>query len=96
MKDAQGHGSNARGSFGLRSAPTIKTGSLKTVGLNLGFRASSAMKPDHDYRTDADRTVAELRSQMQNTGQGHQTALGQGVKNLSGEPMNFGRFRGAA
>lgn len=75
MKDAQGHGSN------------IRSGGLNGVSLGEGFRASisgSRMRPDRDFKTDADRTVADLRSRMQSAGPGHKAGLVQGIKNLLG------------
>ena len=71
MKDAYGHGSNGRDNKGIPLSP--------------GFRAPSqmnAMKPDRDYKNDAERTVADLRTRMAATGPGHQAGLVQGIKNL--------------
>src|ERR1700726_4138503 len=73
MKDARGHGSDGRGNKGIPLAP--------------GFHAPSqanAMRPDRDYKNDAERTVADLRSRMTNTGPGHQAGLFQGIKNFIG------------
>ena len=75
MKDARGHGSD------------IRSGGLRGVTLASGFRAPSqagAMRPDRDFKTDADRTVAGLRARMAGTGPGHQTGLMQGIKNFIG------------
>jgi hypothetical protein len=76
MKDARGHGSDGRNNKG--------------VPLAAGFRAPSqanAMRPDHDYKNDAERTVANLRQRMGSTGPGHQTGLMQGIKNLLGRGL---------
>jgi len=73
MKDARGHGSDGRANKG--------------IPLAAGFRApmsGAAMRPDHDFKTDADRTVAGLRARMVGTGPGHQTGLMQGIKNFIG------------
>lgn len=73
MKDALGHGSDGRANKG--------------IPLAAGFRAPSqagVMKSDRDFKTDADRTIAGLRSRMTNTGPGHQAGLMQGIKNLFG------------
>lgn len=73
MKDARGHGSDGRGNKG--------------IPLAAGFRAPSqanAMRPDRDYKNDAERTVADLRQRMADTGPGHQRGLVQGIRNLFG------------
>jgi len=78
MKDAKGHGSDARG------ASIIKSGGLKGVSIGPNFRGTSRMRPDRDFKNDAARTVGELRSRMANTGDGHKTGLLQGIKNILG------------
>ena len=75
MKDALGHGSD------------IRSGGLRGVTLGPNYRApisGSKMRPDRDYKNDAERTVADLRSRMSSTGDGHKAGLLQGIKNLLG------------
>lgn len=82
MKDAKGHGSEGRG---VGAASTIKSGGLRGVGLAFGATMpSDRMKPDRDYKNDAERTVADLRGRMTGTGPGHQAGLLQGIKNFFG------------
>ena len=81
MKDAQGHGSNSRGDAYSTSRPA---GSGLPFHVSQNFGAVSRMRPDRDFKTDADRTVSDLRSRMSNTGPGHSVGLLQGIKNLLG------------
>lgn len=76
MKDAQGHGSDARGSFGQRSTP-FKTAGLRGVGMTLDAKFA----PHYSNSRDV---VSSLRAQMRGTGPGHQTTLMQGIKNFLG------------
>lgn len=79
MKDARGHGSNGRGGSFLQS------GGLKGVAIAADARfTNTPMRPDRDFKTDADRTVHDLRQRMANTGPGHQRGLMQSIKNLLG------------
>ena len=77
MKDAKGHGSESHG------GTIIQSGGLKGVNISPNYRSVSRMRPDQDM-TDTQRTVADLRSRMSNTGPGHSTGLLQGIRNLLG------------
>jgi hypothetical protein len=81
MKDAHGHGSDSG------NPSTIKSGGLRGVGLAAGYSApigAANRRPDRDFKSDADRTVYDLRQRMASTGPGHTAGLMQGVKNLLG------------
>lgn len=58
----------------------IRTSGLHGVALAPTFRAASHMRPDRDFKTDADRTVADLRGQMTGTRRG----VMQVIKNIFG------------
>jgi hypothetical protein len=75
MKDAHGHGSDGRGSFGQRQ-PYAQGRNLFSIAPGASFKS----RP----KTDAKRTVEDLRNQMRFTGPGHRTGLMQGIKNLLG------------
>ena len=47
-------------------------------------RFSRIFRHDRNYKNDAERTVADLRSRMSSTGDGHKAGLLQGIKNLLG------------
>jgi hypothetical protein len=75
MKDARGHGSDMR------------SGGLRGVTLGPDFRApigAMKMRPDRDFKNDAERTVYDLRQRMASAGPGHKTGLMQGIKNFLG------------
>lgn len=75
MKDARGHGSNSRGSFGQRQ-PFAQGRNLFAIQPGASFQPRA--------KTDAKRTVEDLRNQMRFTGPGHRAGLMQGIKNLLG------------
>ena len=76
MKDAHGHGSEARGG----ATPLDKRSKF---GIETGAQFNRVLDPGRF--TDSQRTVRQLRSQMQTAqGPGHLAALAQGVKNLLG------------
>jgi hypothetical protein len=77
MKDAHGHGSNG-------GSTTFKTAGLKGVGLSANFSAPSMMKSGRDFKTDADRTVYDLRQRMAGAGAGESHGLMQGIRNFLG------------
>jgi hypothetical protein len=79
MKDAKGHGSDAYGD-------SLVNDRLKRS--RIGMLTSAVFSNRHGGggdRTDTQRTVVNLRTQMQNTGPGHQAGLLQGIKNLMGD-----------
>ena len=75
MKDAKGHGSEGRG--GDRAVPFDRS----KIGMTIGARFSGKMLGP---QSDNARTIAGLRTRMQNTGPGHQSGLLQGIKNFLG------------
>lgn len=88
MKDARGHGSDGkggggRGPLGFRGGSSVYRSQPFEIAHGAQF-GPSRMKSDRDFKSDADRTVHDLRSRMSNTGPGHQTGLMQGIKNLLG------------
>ncbi len=73
MKDARGHGSEARGgAVSLQEAQKP------------GVRSSARGTPLPQDNLDTMKTIADLRARMSGTGPGHQATLGQGVRNLGG------------
>lgn len=93
MKDAKGHGSDARaaGAFvrrvsgeGARNSPSGRPLMAQLAPEARFPSQANAMRPDRDYTSDTARTVFGLRQRMQATGPGHRTGLMQGIKNLLG------------
>ena len=79
MKDAKGHGSDARGDSSVNDR-------LKRPRIGMTVNAvfsNRALKPNL-MPTEGQRTVNDLRGRMQTTGPGHVAALGQAVKNFLG------------
>lgn len=79
MKDAKGHGSDARGDSSVNDR-------LKRPRIGMTVNAvfsNRALKPNL-MPTEGQRTVNNLRNQMAGTGPGHAAALGQAVRNLLG------------
>jgi len=74
-KDAQGHGSEGRG-----ARPFDRSG----IGMTASAQFSGKPLRGVSNQTDTQRTVADMRTRMQNTGPGHQTGLMQGIKNFLG------------
>jgi hypothetical protein len=82
MKDAKGHGSDSRGGGGDYSV----NDRLKRprIGMDVNAVFSSRNLKPNLLPSEGQRTVNNLRNQMNGTGPGHQMALGQAVRNLLG------------
>jgi hypothetical protein len=80
MKDARGHGSDARGDSSINDR-------LKRTRIGMDVNAVFAGRPMRSnlMPSEGQRTVNDLRNRMQTTGPGHQVGLLQGIKNLLGD-----------
>ena len=79
MKDAKGHGSDARGNSAINDR-------LKRprIGMTVDAVFSRQVGRSNIMPSEGQRTVNDLRNRMQDTGPGHQAGLLQGIKNLVG------------
>ena len=84
MKDAKGHGSEARGG-GPTSLRDAERPGIRTPGSR-----GPSLPSDN---IDTMKTIADLRARMSGTGPGHQTVLSQGIDNLKGYSFERGRGR---
>jgi hypothetical protein len=78
MKDARGHGSEGRG------GDSAINDRLKRPRIGMTTDAVFSNRRGVGDRTDTQRTVANLRTRMQNTGPGYQAGLSQSIKNFLG------------
>lgn len=78
-KDAKGHGSDSRGGLagGGHSGVFGQRGELERIVPGTKFAQRS-------YPPDVAKTIADLRARMSGTGDGHATALRQGIRNMEG------------
>ena len=81
MKDARGHGSDTRGEFRPNDPMPMKHG---MIGFRTGGPGFSGKVLNAGAMSDAQKTVARMREQLQSTGPGHSAGILQGIKNLLG------------
>lgn len=82
MKDAKGHGSEARGATTRGSGAPYTTPTVQEAA-RPGVRTPGGWGPQLSQdNLDTMKTIADLRARMSGTGPGHQAALKQGIDNL--------------